>query len=157
MTFERLDTYYEDALRAYMEIEKKSSCTPTAADKLAASRMGCNHIGVFLTWVIRRNLEGDIHRQYVARELEQVRHGELTGVDFFLQCCDGKFWDEDVQPELVPFVQEYYCGEAFWKDYVDWVLANGGIPMEYVSDWNEYLQFEPVLDAAWAAYRREQK
>ena len=36
--------------------------------------------------------------------LEQVKTGRLLGVDFFLRYCDGKFWDEDLCPDILPFV-----------------------------------------------------
>ena len=85
--------------------------------------------------------------------LEQVRTGELSGGDFFLAECDGKFWDEDLGPEVLPFVESYYGGGQYWKDYVSWVLDDlCDPPLEFVGSWEDYLQFEPLVDKAYQAY-----
>ena len=81
--------------------------------------------------------------------------GEMRGTDFFLQYCDGKFREEDVCPEALPFVMAYYGEGLYWRDYVDWVLNTlCDIPLEFSESYEGYLRLEPVLDRALEAYRR---
>ena len=154
MCFDRMDWYYEKALEKYFEVQGSCELLLTDEEETEVARRAANHIGLFLTWVIRRNLEGELHREEFPKALEEVRTGALPGVDFFLRECDGKFWDEDVSPELLPFVEEYYGGGQYWTDYVGWVLDElGDLPLEFVAGWEDYLKLEPLLDRAYEAFR----
>lgn len=152
MCFDRMDYYYDKALKAYCELEKKNPNSLTDEEQDEVALRSCNHIGFFLTWLIRRNLIGELHRER-PQVLERVRTGDLLGADFFLAECDGKFWDEDVCPEALPFVEAYYGGGRYWRDYVDWVLNDlCDLPLEFVGSWEDYLQFEPMLDRAYKKF-----
>lgn len=154
MCFDRADYYYEKALEAYCQTEKRGGEALTDEDQEEITRRAASHIGLFLTWVIRKGFEGELHREF-PQVLEQVRTGELPGVDFFLRCCDGKFWDEDLCPEILPFVEVYYGGGQYWTDYMGWVLNDlCGLPLEFVAGWEDYLQLEPLLDRAYEAFQR---
>ena len=147
MCFDKVDYYCDKAREAYCQTEKKEPLTEE--DEWEITRRAANHIGFFLTWLIRRGFEGELHRE-LPRALEEVRTGKLLGTDFFLKNCDGKFWDEDVSPEAQPFVVHYYDSGQYWRDYIDWVV-NGlcGLPLEFVGSWEDYLRFEPLLDQAY--------
>ena len=70
------------------------------------------------------------------------------------RACDGKFWDEDLCPDILPFVVWYYDGGQYWEDYVEWVVNQlCDLPLEFVGSWEDYLQFEPVLDQAYQDYQ----
>ena len=148
MCFDKVDYYWEKAREAYCQTEAKGGDALTEDDELEITRRAGNHIGFFLTWVIRKGFEGELHQE-LPEVLEEVKAGKLLGADFFLQYCDGKFWDEDLCPELLPFAEEYYGSGQYWKDYVDWVLNDlCDLPLEFVGSWEDYLRFEPVLDQA---------
>ena len=152
MCFDRMDWYYEETLKRYCEAQKKDGGSLTEAEELEVVRRAGGHIAFFLTWIIRKGFEGELHKE-LPQALEQVREGTLPGVDFFLKYCDGKFWDEDLCPEIFPFVETYYGGGQYWKDYVGWVLDDlHDLPLEFVGSWEDYLQFEPLLDRAYQAY-----
>lgn len=146
-----MDHYYDKALKAYCEPEEKDPATLTDGEQNEVALRACNHIGFFLTWLIRRDLIGELHRER-PQVLARVRTGELSGAEFFLSECDGKFWDEDVRPEALPFVARYYGGGLYWRAYVNWVLNDlCDLPLEFVGSWEDYLQFEPMLDGAYQA------
>ncbi len=106
MCFDRVDHTYDAALKNYCQAYQKNVGALTGGDHDMIARRAGNHIGFFLTWIIRRGFEGEIHRE-LSQVLKQVKTGELPGVDFFLKYCDGKFWDEDVCPAVLPFVESY--------------------------------------------------
>ena len=56
--------------------------------------------------------------------LEAVRREEMLGVDFLMEYCDGKFIAHDVSEEVFP----------------------------YVGSWEDYQEFEHILDEAYASY-----
>lgn len=155
MCFDRMDHYYDKALKAYCELEKKDPGALTDKEQDEVALRACNHIGFFFTWLIRRDLIGELHRER-PQVLEQVRTGALSGAEFFLKECDGKFWDEDVRPEALPFVERYYGRGLYWKAYVNWVLSDlCDLPLEFAGSWEDYLQFEPMLDGAYQALRAQ--
>lgn len=152
MCFDRMDYYYEKALAAYCRQEKKDPDALSDEEQDEIALRAANHIGFFLTWIIRRDFVGELHRERPQR-LEDVRTGKLSGADFFLAECDGKLWDEDVCPEILPFVETYYRGGQYWKDYVNWVLNDlCDLPLEFAGSWEDYLRFEPLLDRAYRAF-----
>ena len=151
MCFDRLDNDDDKALKAYCQLEKKDPNALTDEEQDEVALRACNHIGFFFTWLIRRNFIGELHRER-PQVLERVRTGEVSGADFFLSECDGKFWDEDVCPEVLPFVEAYYGKGLYWMAYVNWVLNDlCDLPLEFVGSWEDYLQFEPMLDGAYQA------
>ena len=153
MCFDRVDYYCDKARKVYCQTEAKEESALTEDDEYEITRRAGNHIGFFLTWIVRRRFNGELHRE-IPEILEAVKAGRLLGVDFFLRYCDGKFWDEDLCPEILPFVEDYYGGGQYWTDYVGWVLDDlCDLPLEFVGSWEDYLQFEPVLDQAYQDYQ----
>lgn len=153
MCFDKADYYFGKAMKAYCQAYQKKEDALTGEDHDEIFRWAGSHIGFFLTWIIRKGFEGELHRE-LPEILEQVKTGRLLGVDFFLRYCDGKFWDEDLCPDILPFVVWYYDGGQYWEDYVEWVVNQlCDLPLEFVGSWEDYLQFEPVLDQAYQDYQ----
>ena len=157
MCFDRMDWYYEKALEKYFEVQGSCELLLTEEEEEEVTRRAGSHIGFFLTWIIRRGFEGELHQE-VPQALEQVREGALLGVDFLQQYCDGKFWDEDLCAEILPFVEEYYGGDQYLRDYTGWVLNDlCDLPLEFVGSWEDYLRFEPLLDRAYQVFLYNKK
>lgn len=98
---------------------------------------------------------GEIHKDNrEAREaIEAVRREEMLGVDFLIDYCDEKFWGVDVSEEIYPFVTSYY--EKYFSEYVDFVLnVLCDLPLEFIGTWEDYHDFEPVLDEAYEQYKK---
>lgn len=155
MCFDKMDYYYGKALESYCRLEKKDADALTDEEQDTVVLRACTHIGFFLTWIIRRGFAGELHKER-PQVLDDVRTGKLLGTDFFLAECDGKFWDEDIAPEILPFVTDYYGSGQYWQDYIDWVINDlCDLPLEFVGSWTDYQTFEPLLDRAYGAWKEK--
>lgn len=77
---------------------------------------GATHIGVFLAWAFHQGLEGELHQQDSADDLAKIRAHEMTGREFLMEMCDGKFTSEDLNDEGNAFVEAYY-DKGYFNDY----------------------------------------
>ena len=66
------------------------------------------HIGMYMEWIIKHNLEGDIHQKSSRESLEKVRNNEMNGIEFILNECAGKLCDCDFNEEGLKFTESYY-------------------------------------------------
>lgn len=151
MTFDRIDNWTEKALESYCEMNKKKSSELTEEDYEQISYYAGNHIGFFLAWIIKHDFIGEIHKEYDTEAVEAVKNEKMSGVKFFIEYCDGKFWDEDLSEEILPFVEKYY--KKYMREYIDWVLEDlCDIPLEFIGTWEDYHSFEHILDEAYQNY-----
>ena len=56
---------------------------------------GATHIGMYLSWAIRRGFAGKLHVEHSADAVAAVRAGRTSGRTFLIEQCDEKFWEED--------------------------------------------------------------
>ncbi|MDE6314546.1 MAG: hypothetical protein K2M46_13195 [Lachnospiraceae bacterium] len=155
MTFDRMDYYFEKALEIYCEESKKDSSQLIEKELEEVQYRASNHIGFFLAWIIKNDFIGEIHRKLeedgIESAVDAVKNEKMSGTEFFLEQCDGKFWDEDVSDEILPFVEKYY--EDYFHEYVTWVIEDlGDLPMEFIGTWEDYHQFEHILDEAYKEF-----
>lgn len=151
-SFDRIDYYYEKALGNCEFLLEKKESELTDEDRKEINRYAGNHIGFFLTWIIQHHFEGEILEEN-KEALEAVRREEMLGVDFLIDYCDEKFWGEDVSEEIYPFVASYY--EKYFSVYTKWVMdILCDLPLEFIGSWEDYHQFEPILDEAYAQYKK---
>jgi hypothetical protein len=133
------------------------------------------HIGMFLTWAFGQGMAGEIHREESAELLEQLARREITGLNFLLDACDGKFWEMDLDERGNAFAADYYHdNSAFAERYGSYLgdychvfkrhAAEHGF--EYASEyhvensWENFERLKPVLDqrfAQWQLWRRESR
>ena len=150
--FDKVDYHYEKALEAYLTMHRKEAKELSDDEILEVQRYAGNHIGFFLAWIIQNHHEGELHVEDT-EELEAVRNETMSGMDFLLECCDGKLWKDDMSEEIYPFVNDYY--DQYLSDYTQWVLEElHDVPLEFAGSWEEYHDFEPVLDKAYADYQK---
>lgn len=150
-SYDRMDNYYEAAYDNFLFLYHKKSEEITEENKRQIQRMAANHIGFFMTWIIQHHFEGEIHADE-QEVLEKVRKEEMLGVDFFLDYCDGKLWIDDFSNEILPFVGTYY--EQYIHEYNVWVVNElCDLPLEFVGTWEDYHQFEYIIDEAYADYK----
>lgn len=152
MTFDRVDYWMDKAMEAYCEMNEKESSELTEKDYEEVQYYAGNHIGFFLAWIIKHDFIGEAHKDEKDKEaVEAVKNEKMSGIEFFIKYCDGKFWDIDVSNEILPFVQDYY--ENYMSDYIGWVLEElCDIPMEFIGTWEDYHSFEHILDEAYQSY-----
>ena len=138
-------------------------------DDLPAENGGI-HIGMFLAWAFDQGMAGEVHRDDAAKELEQLARREITGLDFLIEACDGKFWEMDLDEPGNAFTIDYYydANSAFARQHGNYLddycqvfnrhAADHGF--EYASiyhvenTWENFERLKPVLDQRFAQWQR---
>lgn len=150
--YDNADWHFESALNAYLETQTLPSdeLTEEQVDKVMSR--AAVHIGFFLAWVIKHHFEGSIHED-LQEDLQAVREERMTGVEFLLKNCDGKFWGKDVRDDIVDFVNYYYV-DIYLKNYPHWVMDEiYDLPFEFSWSWDDYHLIEPIIDKAYQSFK----
>jgi hypothetical protein len=116
---------------------------------------GATHTGMFVAWALLTGLAGDIFISDFQNELSKLRSRSLTPGRFFLNACDGKFSEEDLNEVGNSFAQAYFDFET-GKYVADYDATLGGdLPTLYhVQDtWENFDRLKPLLDQRFAEWR----
>jgi hypothetical protein len=120
---------------------------------------GATHTGMFVAWALLAGLAGDIHIEEFPESVEKLRSRTVTPGQFFLEACDGKFTDEDLNDEGNAFAQEYFEFErgSYLEDYGR--LLAEDLPSQYhVQDsWTSFDKLRPILDKKFEDWRRSRQ
>lgn len=113
------------------------------------------HTGMFLAWALLSGLSGALHSEEFPKDIDRLKSRSVTPGAFFLEVCDGKFTDEDLNDEGNSFAQAYFdfdTGE-YLDDYEKTVGAN--VPeLYYVKDtWENFDLLKSVLDTRLEQWR----
>lgn len=154
--FDKIDWHFETASEYYCHLNNKEieSLTDEESDEIYL--YAGNHIGFFITWIIKHHFEGEIFSED-KEGLEAVRNETMSGTEFLLDYCDGKFWGIDVSERIFSFVNDYYENH-YLEEYTEWVTeVLHDVPMEFVGTWEDYHRFEHVIDKAYEEYNNRRK
>lgn len=116
---------------------------------------GATHTGMFVAWAILADLGGDLHLKEFPQHVENLRSRSVTPGQFFLDACDGKFTDDDLNDEGNAFAREYYDAQlgAFLNDY-ERVLLKDLPSLYHVPDtWATFDRLRPTLDKRLRSWR----
>ena len=148
MAIDRFDWHYDDALKGYCEREKKDPKTLTETETEEVCRYASAHIGLFIDWLYAHDYFG---AESDTESAQLVKEHKMTGTDYLMNCCDGKFWDVDVDERLHPFIEDFYNDylgafdeilEALDKDCYGFIEAE-----------SDYPAAEKVLDRLFEKYK----
>jgi hypothetical protein len=117
---------------------------------------GATHIAMFLAWALLSGLAGELHQQEFPQGLKLLRSRGITPGKFFLQYCDGKLTDEDLNEAGNAFAQAYYNvdNSPYFGDYSSAVDGDDLPSLYHVPDcWETYEAIKPVLNARFAAWQ----
>jgi len=129
---------------------------------------GGTHIGMYLAWAFSQGMAGDINLELSAEALEKLKRREITGRDFFINECDEKFCEEDLNEEGMAFTLDYYFSKsAFAEQFGEYIqdycnLFNTTQTFEYPSifhvenTWQNFDRLKPILDKRlqqWRSWR----
>ena len=86
---------------------------------------GATHIAMFVAWAVLNDLAGDLHKTDFVDGLQKLQRHELSPGKWFLDYCDGKFTDEDLNSQGNDFASAYYAdgnglltvGGSYLSDY----------------------------------------
>ncbi|MCL9807738.1 hypothetical protein NAT51_19640 [Flavobacterium amniphilum] len=116
---------------------------------------GGTHIGMYLNWIIENNLIGEIHLTESASLLENVKAKKITGRDFLIKCCDGKFWAEDLNEIGLKFTEDYYSSDKYFGDYANTLDSNQDSIYEYENSWENYEKIRFVIDKRFKDWQKK--
>lgn len=117
---------------------------------------GATHTGMFVAWALLSGLAGNIHVIDFPDSIPKLRSRSLTPGRFFLEECDGKFTDEDLNDEGNAFTLYYFddfkkC--QYLKDY-EANLGRGLEDLYHVKDtWENFDLLRPVLDRRFIEWK----
>lgn len=153
--FDNVNWHFNDAYNGYC---KRFNCEYNEENESyiqAGLAYAASHMGMYMAWIIKHNLEGDIHKKYSNKDLEKVRNEKMTGVEFLLKNCGGKLLSEDFNKEGLEFTRGYY--EYYLADYSDLVLCEFDIEYniyEIEDEWNNYKSVHLMLDEAYNNFKQ---
>lgn len=110
---------------------------------------GATHTGMFVAWALLSGLAGQIHIDDFPEDLETLRTRSVTPGQFFLQSCDGKFTDENLNERGNAFAKAYFDLErGGYLLHYESVLGAGLPSLYHVPDsWQSFDTLKPVLDS----------
>jgi hypothetical protein len=118
---------------------------------------GATHIGMFVAWALLSGLAGDIHIRDFPEDIPKLSSRSSSPGRFFLESCDGKFVDEDLNEEGNSFSQAYFDFQKgkYLSDY-EAALGADVADLYHVEDtWENFDRLRPVLDRRLAEWRAE--
>jgi hypothetical protein len=110
---------------------------------------------MFLAWAILSGLVGPFHEEESSELLAQLRERAISPGEFFIEACDEKFTDEDLNNEGNAFAQEYYDSSAsmYLSDYEE-ALGEKAPTLYHVADtWENYDRLKLVLDRRFTDWK----
>lgn len=116
---------------------------------------GGTHIGMYLNWIIDNNLIGEFHLTESTNAIEDVKTRKITGRDFLIEYCDGKFWDEDLSEIGLKFTEDYYSTDKYFGDYAEALDSNQESIYEYENSWENYEKIKVVIDKRYKDWKRK--
>jgi hypothetical protein len=121
---------------------------------------GATHIAMFLAWAVLNALAGEYHITEAADELARLQRREVTPTQWFIQTCDEKFTEEDLNDEGNSFAATYYGdGEglhtaegSYLADYCD-TFPSASSLYEVEDGWASFDALAPRIARRWEAWR----
>jgi hypothetical protein len=116
---------------------------------------GATHTGMFLAWAILAGLGGGFHHSEFPKHAEMLRRRSVAPGAFFLEYCDGKLTDEDLNAEGNAFAAHYYAFDQtlFIKDY-ECIVGQGLTSLYHAADsWENFDLLKPLLDKRYEEWK----
>jgi hypothetical protein len=115
---------------------------------------GATHIGMYLTWIIKNNLQSEFLDEEMPEAINDLRKRKISGRDFLLDYCDEKFTEEELSEEGLAFTEDYYS-EDYISDY-EATLADGLASIYYVENsWENYDKIAPAISKRFNEWKKK--
>jgi hypothetical protein len=121
---------------------------------------GATHIAMFVAWAMLNGLAGPIHTEDFPALLGRLHNRELTPGTWFIEACDEKFTDEDLNEEGNAFAQSYYANEdglrtgvsSFLDDYTE-AFPDFQDSYRVPDTWETYERIAPIISRRFINWR----
>lgn len=108
-------------------------------------RYSANHIGLFVTWLIENDL---LKNSEFLSDFESIKKHKMTGTDFLEKRFDYTLVKEDIKPEVLEFMSDYY-ENRYLSDYGKVI---GDRIFETDFSWNDYVLIKEMIDKEFKKY-----
>ncbi len=152
---DKVDYYWDIAIETFCKIHNKemSNFDPENLNEDEENiiwEYAGNHIAFFLIWAFQNQI-GD-EEMFEEEELQLLRREEISGTEFVMEYCDGKFYSDLIKATYRSFLEDYYM-RKYMQDYSAFVENElEGIVFGIRFSWEIYHKFAPVLDRAYSEY-----
>lgn len=112
------------------------------------------HIGFYINWLIDNDLIGEFLTEECPDEIQAVKDRKMTGREFFIDCCDGKLFEDMLTEEGFKFTHYYYedggkTAPQFLADYIDLLGVNVDSIYEVDCTWENYATLQQHIDGVY--------
>lgn len=118
---------------------------------------GGTHIGMYLNWLIDKNLISEFHLTESKDGIEKVKSGEITGRDFLFDYCDGKFWNQELNEIGLEFTESYYSTDKYFGDYANVLASRLDSIYEVENSQQNYNLIKEILDKRFTKWSSRKK
>jgi hypothetical protein len=115
---------------------------------------GGTHIGMYLAWIIQRDLGSAVLRKYARDSLPLLHQRKITGRKLLFTQLDEKFLGSLLTKVGKDFTRDYYETNCYIDDYE--AVLGGALPTLYhVEDsWDNYDKLAPIIDERFSRWRQ---
>jgi hypothetical protein len=115
---------------------------------------GGTHIGMYLAWIIHRDLGSAVLRKYTCDSLPLLRERKITGRKLLFTELDERFLGSLLTKVGKDFTRDYYETNCYIDDYE--AVLGGGLPTLYhVEDsWDNYDKLAPIIDQRFSRWQQ---
>lgn len=111
------------------------------------------HIGMFVAWALHHGLASSLHLKDDADAVAAVQERRLTGRQFVLDHCDGKFTNNELNKPGNAFAAAYY-EKGYMTDWQTFAAARGVTSDYHVPDtWATFDDVSRILDLRFAEWQ----
>ena len=115
---------------------------------------GGTHIGMYLAWIIQRDLGSATLRKYARDSLGLLKARKITGRELLFTELDEKFFETLLSRVGREFTRDYYESGCYVDDYED--VLGGSFPSLYhvVDSWENYDRLAPIIERRFASWQQ---
>ena len=152
---DKVDNYWDNALEAYckihnIEITNLDTENMNEDEENLIWEYAGNHIAFFLIWAIQNQICDE--ETFEEEEIQLLKKEEISGTEFIMDYCDGKFYRELIKAPYRFFLDDFYM-KKYLHDYSAFVENElEGLVFGIRFSWEIYHKFAPVLDRVYAGY-----
>ncbi len=105
------------------------------------------HIGYFIEWAYKKGFAPTDSEIHDVDEYKEVIDSKKTGIQFFIENCDTKFWEEDLSEEGQKFAASAY--DTYLADYEEVI---GHKPFVKIYNQQDLQSVSKYLDEKYSDY-----
>ncbi|ATC86306.1 MULTISPECIES: DUF7832 domain-containing protein [Pseudoalteromonas] len=108
---------------------------------------GATHMAMFVSWCLLNNLAGSIHAEEFPESLTQLKTRKVSPTTWFIDNCDEKFTDEDLNVIGNRFAEYYYESKdgMFYEDYESTSDEDLETLYHFEDSWSAFDKLSPIL------------